>query len=172
VQKKGSTLDPSELLRGQDPARYLRFDERALCAVHKSVPSASAAQEKRPRRSGAVVHRVFAESGLSAARQLRSLPASQEPGAMTAMRCPAWIRAWRRADAAAGLSPGELAVVKRCLRRIYSNMKSRPAGAGRSRQTHFHDHPTPTARPPGSQRPSLCARPRGPLEELLSGGAC
>jgi len=56
---------------------------------------------------------------------------------MTAMRCPAWIRAWRRADAAAGLSPGELAVVKRCLRRIYSNMKSRPAAAGRSRQTHF-----------------------------------
>src|SRR5262249_51356016 len=38
------------------------------------------------------------------------------------------------ADAAAGLSPGELAVVKRCLRRIYSNMKSRPAAAGRSRQ--------------------------------------
>jgi DNA-binding MarR family transcriptional regulator len=31
------------------------------------------------------------------------------------------------ADAAAGLSPEELAVVKRCLRRIYANMKSRPA---------------------------------------------
>ena len=40
------------------------------------------------------------------------------------------------ADAAAGLSPGDLAVVKRCLRRIYSSMKSRPAAAGRSRQTH------------------------------------
>jgi len=38
------------------------------------------------------------------------------------------------ADAAAGLSPGDLAVVKRCLRRIYSNMKRRPAAAGRSRQ--------------------------------------
>jgi DNA-binding MarR family transcriptional regulator len=33
------------------------------------------------------------------------------------------------ADAAAGLSPEELAVVKRCLRRIYANMKSRPAAA-------------------------------------------
>ena len=37
------------------------------------------------------------------------------------------------AAAAAGVSPEELAVVKRCLRRIYSNLKSRPA-AGRSRQ--------------------------------------
>jgi len=35
-------------------------------------------------------------------------------------------------DAAAGLSPEELAVVKRCLRRIYGNMKSRPAAADRS----------------------------------------
>jgi hypothetical protein len=47
------------------------------------------------------------------------------------------IRRTDEADAAAGLSPGELAVVKRCLRRIYSNMKNRPAAAGRSRQTHF-----------------------------------
>ena len=31
--------------------------------------------------------------------------------------------------AAAGLSPQELAVVKRCLRRIYANMKGRPAAA-------------------------------------------
>jgi MarR family transcriptional regulator, organic hydroperoxide resistance regulator len=31
------------------------------------------------------------------------------------------------AAAAAGLSPDELAVVKRCLRRIYNNVKSRPA---------------------------------------------
>jgi MarR family transcriptional regulator, organic hydroperoxide resistance regulator len=33
------------------------------------------------------------------------------------------------ADAAAGLSTEELAVVKRCLRRIYANMKSRPVAA-------------------------------------------
>jgi DNA-binding MarR family transcriptional regulator len=32
-------------------------------------------------------------------------------------------------EAAAGLSAEELAVVKRCLRRIYANMKSRPAAA-------------------------------------------
>jgi len=38
------------------------------------------------------------------------------------------------ADAAAGLSGEELAVVKRCLRRIYGNMKSRPAEADRSPQ--------------------------------------
>jgi MarR family transcriptional regulator, organic hydroperoxide resistance regulator len=37
-------------------------------------------------------------------------------------------------DAAAGLSPEDLAVVKRCLRRIYGNMKSRPAVAERSAQ--------------------------------------
>jgi DNA-binding MarR family transcriptional regulator len=35
------------------------------------------------------------------------------------------------ADAAAGLSAEELAVVKRCLRRIYGNMKDRSAAAGR-----------------------------------------
>jgi DNA-binding MarR family transcriptional regulator len=34
-------------------------------------------------------------------------------------------------DAAAGLSPEDLAVVKRCLRRIYGNMKSRPAATDR-----------------------------------------
>lgn len=34
-------------------------------------------------------------------------------------------------DAAAGLSTEDLAVVKRCLRRIYGNMKSRPAAADR-----------------------------------------
>ena len=38
------------------------------------------------------------------------------------------------ADAAAGLSSEELAVVKRCLRRIYGNMKDRSAGAGKSSQ--------------------------------------
>jgi MarR family transcriptional regulator, organic hydroperoxide resistance regulator len=38
------------------------------------------------------------------------------------------------ADAAAGLSPEELALVKRCLRRIYGNMKSRRAGADGSLQ--------------------------------------
>ncbi len=37
------------------------------------------------------------------------------------------------AVAIAGLTPEELAVLKRCLRRIYSNMKSRPAAAGRPR---------------------------------------
>ncbi len=34
------------------------------------------------------------------------------------------------ADASAGLSSEELAVVKRCLRRMYSNMRSRNAAAG------------------------------------------
>ena len=38
------------------------------------------------------------------------------------------------ADAATGLSADELAVVKRCLRRVYGNMKGRSAGAGRSQQ--------------------------------------
>lgn len=38
-------------------------------------------------------------------------------------------------DAIAGLSPEELAVLKRCLHRMYNNMKSRPAATGRSRQT-------------------------------------
>jgi DNA-binding MarR family transcriptional regulator len=38
------------------------------------------------------------------------------------------------ADAAAGLSAEELAVVKRCLRRIYANMKERPAAAERDRK--------------------------------------
>jgi DNA-binding MarR family transcriptional regulator len=33
--------------------------------------------------------------------------------------------------AIAGLSPQELAVLKRCLRRVYSNMKNRPAPASR-----------------------------------------
>lgn len=33
------------------------------------------------------------------------------------------------ADAIAGLSADELAVLKRCLRRIYANMKARPTGA-------------------------------------------
>jgi MarR family transcriptional regulator, organic hydroperoxide resistance regulator len=37
------------------------------------------------------------------------------------------------AAAAAGLSADELAIVKRCLRRIYSNMKSRPAAVRKSR---------------------------------------
>lgn len=37
------------------------------------------------------------------------------------------------AAAAAGLSANELAVVKRCLRRIYGNMKSRPAAVRKSR---------------------------------------
>jgi MarR family transcriptional regulator, organic hydroperoxide resistance regulator len=36
-------------------------------------------------------------------------------------------------DAIMGLSPEELAVLKRCLRRMYSNMKSRPAATGRPR---------------------------------------
>jgi DNA-binding MarR family transcriptional regulator len=36
--------------------------------------------------------------------------------------------------AAAGLSTEELAIVKRCLRRIYGNMKSRPTTVRRSRQ--------------------------------------
>lgn len=36
--------------------------------------------------------------------------------------------------AAAGLSAEELAIVKRCLRRIYGNMKSRPTTVRRSRQ--------------------------------------
>lgn len=35
-------------------------------------------------------------------------------------------------DAAAGLSTEELAVVKRCLRRIYANMQTRPRRAGKS----------------------------------------
>jgi DNA-binding MarR family transcriptional regulator len=34
------------------------------------------------------------------------------------------------ADAIAGLSAEELAVLKRCLRRMYGNMKARPAAAG------------------------------------------
>jgi DNA-binding MarR family transcriptional regulator len=38
------------------------------------------------------------------------------------------------AAAAAGLSPDELALVKRCLRRIYGNMKSRPAAVRKSPQ--------------------------------------
>jgi DNA-binding MarR family transcriptional regulator len=38
------------------------------------------------------------------------------------------------ADAAAGLSPEELAVVKRCLRRIYANMKSRPERVEKDRR--------------------------------------
>jgi DNA-binding MarR family transcriptional regulator len=38
------------------------------------------------------------------------------------------------ADAAAGLSAEELAVVKRCLRRIYANMKERPAAAEKDRK--------------------------------------
>ena len=33
------------------------------------------------------------------------------------------------ADASAGISPEELAVVKRCLRRMYANMQRRPAAA-------------------------------------------
>jgi MarR family transcriptional regulator, organic hydroperoxide resistance regulator len=37
-------------------------------------------------------------------------------------------------DAAAGLSAEELAVVKRCLRRIYANMKSRPAATDSDRR--------------------------------------
>jgi MarR family transcriptional regulator, organic hydroperoxide resistance regulator len=37
-------------------------------------------------------------------------------------------------DAAAGLSAEELAVVKRCLRRIYANMKSRPVTAEGNRR--------------------------------------
>jgi DNA-binding MarR family transcriptional regulator len=37
-------------------------------------------------------------------------------------------------DASAGLSAQELAVVKRCLRRIYANMKSRPAAADTNRR--------------------------------------
>ena len=38
--------------------------------------------------------------------------------------------------AAAGLSADELAIVKRCLRRIYGNMKSRPTTVRKSRQKH------------------------------------
>jgi MarR family transcriptional regulator, organic hydroperoxide resistance regulator len=38
------------------------------------------------------------------------------------------------AAAAAGLSADEMAVVKRCLRRIYDNMKSRPTAVRKSRQ--------------------------------------
>jgi MarR family transcriptional regulator, organic hydroperoxide resistance regulator len=37
------------------------------------------------------------------------------------------------AEAAAGISPEELAVVKRCLRRMYSNMKSRAAASAAAR---------------------------------------
>jgi MarR family transcriptional regulator, organic hydroperoxide resistance regulator len=37
------------------------------------------------------------------------------------------------ADAGAGISPEELAVVKRCLRRMYGNMKNRPAAAAGAR---------------------------------------
>ena len=37
------------------------------------------------------------------------------------------------ADAAAGIATEELAVVKRCLRRMYSNMKNRPAAATAAR---------------------------------------
>ena len=37
-------------------------------------------------------------------------------------------------EAAAGLSAEELAVVKRCLRRIYANMKARPAAVERDRR--------------------------------------
>jgi DNA-binding MarR family transcriptional regulator len=37
-------------------------------------------------------------------------------------------------DAITGLSPEELAVLKRCLRRMYSNMKSRPASAARAKR--------------------------------------
>jgi DNA-binding MarR family transcriptional regulator len=36
------------------------------------------------------------------------------------------------ADAIAGLSPEELALLKRCLRRMYRNMKERPAAASRT----------------------------------------
>jgi MarR family transcriptional regulator, organic hydroperoxide resistance regulator len=39
------------------------------------------------------------------------------------------------ADAITGLSAEELAVVKRCLRRMYQNMKSRPAWADKPRST-------------------------------------
>jgi DNA-binding MarR family transcriptional regulator len=37
------------------------------------------------------------------------------------------------ADAIAGLPPEELMVLKRCLRRMYANMKNRPAAASRQR---------------------------------------
>jgi MarR family transcriptional regulator, organic hydroperoxide resistance regulator len=37
------------------------------------------------------------------------------------------------ADASAGISAEELAVVKRCLRRMYANMQKRPAAAGAPR---------------------------------------
>jgi MarR family transcriptional regulator, organic hydroperoxide resistance regulator len=37
------------------------------------------------------------------------------------------------ADASAGLSPGDLAVLKRCLRRMYSNMENRPVAAAGAR---------------------------------------
>jgi DNA-binding MarR family transcriptional regulator len=40
-------------------------------------------------------------------------------------------------DAAAGLSAEELAVVKRCLRRIYANMKGRSAAADGDRRTSY-----------------------------------
>ncbi len=39
------------------------------------------------------------------------------------------------ADAIAGLSREELLVLKRCLRRVYGNMKSRPLSAGRPRMS-------------------------------------
>ena len=41
--------------------------------------------------------------------------------------------------ATAGLSSKELAVLKRCLRRVYDNMKSRPAPANRSRSPALRD---------------------------------
>lgn len=40
--------------------------------------------------------------------------------------------------AIAGLSPQELAALKRCLRRVYSNMKTRPFAAGKSRANGVH----------------------------------
>jgi MarR family transcriptional regulator, organic hydroperoxide resistance regulator len=53
---------------------------------------------------------------------------SAKGGALVARLIPAARRI--EADAAAGISAEELAVVKRCLRRMYANMKNRPAAAG------------------------------------------
>ena len=57
---------------------------------------------------------------------------SQKGGALVARLIPRGRDI--ETDAAAGLSPEELAVVKRCLRRIYANMKERPAAANGARR--------------------------------------
>jgi DNA-binding MarR family transcriptional regulator len=53
---------------------------------------------------------------------------SAKGGALTARLIP--LAYEFEADAIAGLPPEELAVLKRCLRRMYANMKNRAAAAG------------------------------------------